>query len=176
MRFDEIINEKQEHIPLVAEPAQRAVVVKNKGEGRLLGINSKGQVATPFSVQVKYMAIRMGLNAAMSPAGVFSFGAVPLALGVIGAANPSFAFGKPVGTNTPHRRLKGFALAAFSGVPGSFLIEGTTIKGDEAIIKPGDEFLVELRERFNGEPSTDAERLAGGKREVHGEVVERRKQ
>lgn len=171
IKFDEVINEKGEHIPLVAEPAMQALYVKNKAEGRVLGINHKGQVAAPFSLQVKYLALRMALNAAMTPAGVFSFGAMPLALGLIGAADPSFAFGKPVGYNVRHRRLKGFALAAFSGVPGSFLIEGTTIKGEEAIIKPGDEFLVEMRKEFDGKPSLEGDMLAGAEKQVHAEVV-----
>jgi hypothetical protein len=176
IQFDEIINEKQEHIPLVAEPAQQALYVKNKAEGRVLGINHKGQVAAPFSLQVKYMAVRMALNAAMTPAGVFSFGAMPLALGLIGAADPSFAFGKPVGQNVPHRRLKGFALAAFSGVPGSFLIEGTTIKGEEAVIKPGDEFGVEFRKEFDGTPASPTELAQDADKRVHGEIVKTDKQ
>lgn len=171
MEFDEIINEKSEHIPLVAEPARKALVVKNKGEGRVLGINNKGEIAAPYSMQVKYMAIRMGLNAAMAPVGAFSFGAMPVALGVLGAVNPSFAFGKPVGTNVRHRRVKGFFWGALSGVPGSFLIEGTTIKGEEVVIKPGDEFLAELRQDFTGQPATDAMLLPGASTKVHGEII-----
>src|SRR5579872_4389390 len=137
--FDEIVNEKGEHIPLVAIPAQTARIVKNKAEGRVLGVNHRGQITGPWSQQLRYKAIRIGLNFALAPAGVFSFGAMPVALGVIGAANPSFAFCKPVGLNVRHRRIKGFALGFLSGVPGSWIIEDTIIKGQEAIIKPGDE-------------------------------------
>jgi hypothetical protein len=169
--FDEIINQNNEHIPLVAEPSRQALVVNNKADGRVLGINHKGDIAAPYSMQAKYMAIRMGLNAAMAPAGVFTFGAMPAALGVIGAINPSFAFGKPVGTNVRHRRVKGFFWGALSGVPGSFLIEGTTVKGEEVIIKPGDEFLAEIRQEFEGRPATDAEMVARSQTSVHGEIV-----
>lgn len=169
--FDEILNEKNEHIPLVAEPARAALYVKNKAEGRVLGINHKGQIAGPWSQQLKYKSIRVGMNFAMAPLGVMSFGAMPVALGVIGAANPSFAFMKPVGTNVRHRRIKGFAWGFLGGVPGSWLIEDTTIKGQEAVIKPGDEFLAELRQEFTGEPATEAEMLGGADAKVHGEVV-----
>jgi hypothetical protein len=169
--FDEIINEKGEHIPLIAEPARQALYVKNKAEGRVLGINHKGQIAGPWSQQLRYKAVRIGLNAALAPAGAFSFGAMPVALGVIGAANPSFAFMKPVGTNVRHRRIKGFAWGFLSGFPGSWLIEDTVIKGDEAIIKPGDEFLVEFRQEFTGEASSDAELMPGASTKVHGEVI-----
>jgi len=172
LAFDEIINEKGEHLPLVAQAARKSRIIKNKGEGRVLGVNHNGVVVGPWSQQLRYKAIRIGLNAALSPAGVFSFGAMPVALGLIGAANPSFAFSKPVGLNVRHRRLKGFAWGFLSGFPGSFLIEDTLVKGQEAIIKPGDEFLVEFRQEFNGEPATDAQLLPGASTKVRGQVLD----
>jgi hypothetical protein len=169
--FDELINEKGEHIPLVAKPAQTARIVKNKYEGRVLGVNHNGQVTGPWSQQLRYKAIRIGLNAAMAPAGVFSFGAMPVALGVIGAVNPSFAFMKPVGQNVRHRRIKGFAWGFLSGVPGSWLIEDTVVKGQEAVMMPGDELLAEFKQEFTGEPVTDANLMPGANTKVHGQVV-----
>jgi hypothetical protein len=169
--FDEIVNLEGAHFPLVAAPSQTARIIKNKGEGRVLGVNHAGQITGPWSQQLRYKAIRVGLNAAMAPAGVFSFGAMPVALGCIGAVNPSFAFMKPVGLNVRHRRIKGFAWGFLSGIPGSFLIEDTVIKGQEAVIKPGDEFLAEFRQEFTGEPVTDASLMAGASTKVHGQVV-----
>ncbi|MBI2810392.1 MAG: hypothetical protein HYX67_06150 [Candidatus Melainabacteria bacterium] len=169
--FDEIIDEKGQHLPLVAVPARAARIVKNKGEGRELGINHDGQVAGPLSQQIRYKAIRIGLNAALAPAGAFSFGAMPIALGVIGAANPSFAFMKPVGLNVRHRRIKGFFWGALSGVPGSWLIEDTVVKGQEAVIKPGDEFLAEFQQEFTGEPASEASMMPNAKSKVHGQVM-----
>jgi len=171
LTFDDIVNEKGEHLPLEAVPSRQARIVKNKAEGRELGVNHNGQVVGPWSEQIKYKVIRLGLNAAMAPAGVFTFGAMPVALGVLGAASPSFAFAKPVGLNVRHRRLKGFAWGFLSGVPGSFLIEDTTIKGQEAIVKPGDEFYAELVQEFTGEPASDAQLMSGTKTKVHGEVL-----
>jgi hypothetical protein len=169
--FDELISENGEHIPLVAAPAQSARIVKNKYEGRMLGVNHMGQVTGPWSQQLRYKAIRIGLNAAMAPAGVFSFGAMPVALGVIGAANPSFAFMKPVGQNVRHRRIKGFAWGFLSGVPGSWIVEDTVVKGQEAVIMPGDEFLAEFKQEFTGESVTDASLMPGANTKVHGQVV-----
>ncbi|HEY9756594.1 MAG TPA: hypothetical protein V6C97_15610 [Oculatellaceae cyanobacterium] len=169
--FDEIVNNKGEHIPLVAAPAQQARIVKNKNEGRELGVNHNGQVTGPWSQQLRYKAVRIGLNAAMAPAGAFSFGAMPIALGCIGAANPSFAFMKPVGQNVRHRRIKGFMWGALSGVPGSWIVEDTVVKGQEAIIKPGDEFLAEFKEEFTGEPETEASLIPGASTKVRGQVV-----
>ena len=170
VEFDEIINDKGEHLPLVAMPARTSRIVKNKNEGRVLGVNHLGQVTGPLSQQIRYKAIRIGLNAAMAPAGVFSFGAMPVALGLIGAANPSFAFMKPIGNNVRHRRIKGFAWGFLSGVPGSWIIEDTVTKGQESIIKPGDEFLAEFHQEFNGEPASEAQLMPNATVKVHGDV------
>jgi hypothetical protein len=169
--FDDIIDDKGQHLPLNAQPARMARIVKNKAEGRELGVNHKGQVTGPWSQQLKYKAVRVGLNFALAPAGVFTFGAMPVALGVIGAANPNFAFMKPVGLNVRHRRLKGFAWGFLSGVPGSWIIEDTVTKGQEAIIKPGDEFLVEFNQEFTGEPASDAQLMPGATTKVHGTIT-----
>lgn len=171
LAFDEIINEKGEHLPLVAQPSRQARIVKNKAEGRELGVNHYGQVTGPWAVQLRHKAIRIGLNAALAPAGVFSFGAMPVALGVLGAANPSFAFSKPVGLNVRHRRIKGFAWGFLSGIPGSWLIEDTTVRGQEAIIKPGDEFYVEIVQEFTGEPASDAQLMPGANTKLHGQIL-----
>ncbi len=173
--FDEIINEKNEHIPLVATPAHQGRIVKNKAEGRELGVNSNGEVTEPWSQQLRYKAVRIGVSAAMAPAGVFSFGAVPVAMGVLGAADPSIAFSKPVGQNVRHRRIKGFFVGAFSGLPGGWAVEDAVIKGQEAIIKPGDEFLCEFKEEFTGEPVTEATLIPEASSKVKGRVLPSKK-
>ena len=157
-------------LTLVFTIAKAALFIKKKAQCKVLVGNHLGQVAGPWEQQLKYKAVRIGLNAAMAPVGVFSFGAMPVALGLMGAANPSFAFMKPVGTNVRHRRIKGFAWGFLSGVPGSWLIEDTVVKGNEAIIKPGDEFLVEFKQEFTGEPASEAQMLPNANAKVHGDV------
>lgn len=171
LTFDYIITKKGEHLPLVAAPARSARIVKNVYEGRVLGINHKGEVASPLSTQLKHQAAHLAIRGAASAGGVFSFGIVPVAYGVIGAMNPNFAFLQPVGKNVPHRRLKGFAMGVVSGLPGGFLVADYIIRGKEAEIKPGDEFLVEFHQDFTGEASTDASLIPGANQNVHGEVV-----
>ena len=125
----EIVTSDGKHLPLVAKPARVRRVVKNKNEGRVLGVNHQGELASPLSTQLKHQAVHLAIRGAASVGGVFSMGAVPAAYGIIGAINPSFAFLKPVGKNVPHRRLKGFAMGVVSGLPGGFLIADTIIKG-----------------------------------------------
>lgn len=171
VQFDEIITAQGEHLPLVASPARQARIVKNVNEGRILGVNANGELASPLSIQLKHQAAHLAIRGAASAGGVFSFGIVPLAYGVVGACNPSFAFMHPVGKNVRNRRLKGFAMGVVSGLPGGFLISDSIIRGQEAVIKPGDEFLAEFKQDFTGEPATDATILSGGQGKVHGQVI-----
>jgi hypothetical protein len=175
IQFDQIITKAGEHIPLEAKPARQPRIVENKNEGRIMGVNHQGEVASPLSIQLKHQALHLAIRGAASAASVFSMGAVPVAYAAVGALNPSFAFLQPVGKNVPHRRLKGAAMGFISGAPGGFLIADMIIKGAEARIKPGDEFLVEFKQDFTGEPGGDAEMMAGGTRTVKGEVVGRHK-
>lgn len=175
IQFDEIITANGEHLPLVAQPARVARVVKNKNEGRVLGVNHKGELASPLSTQLKHQAAHLAIRGAASVGGVFSMGAVPAAYGIVGAINPSFAFLHTVGKNVPHRRLKGFAMGVVSGLPGGFLIADTIIKGKEAVIKPGDTFVAEFQQEFTGEAATSAQMLPGASGKVHGEVMPEKK-
>jgi len=171
LAFDEVVNENGDHLPLVACPSQASRIVNNKNEGRVLGVNKDGVITGPWSQQLRDKAIRVGIHAALAPAGVFSFGAVPLAMGLYGAANPSFAFMKPVGNNVRHRRLKGFAWGFISGVPGGMIIEDSIVKGQESIVKPGDVFLAEFHQEFDGTPATFAQVQPDASLKVHAEVA-----
>lgn len=174
LQFDEIVTRENVHIPLVAKPAQQARIVDNRAEGRLLGVNAQGEVATPLSTQLKAQALHLAIRGACSAAGVFSMGAVPVAYAAVGALNPSFAFLHPVGQNVRHRRLKGAAMGFISGAPGGFLIADMITKGLDTQLRPGDEFLAEFKQDFTGEPGTDAEMLGGATKGVHGEIVKKK--
>ncbi|MBA3994926.1 MAG: hypothetical protein C0469_15510 [Cyanobacteria bacterium DS2.3.42] len=171
LNFYEIVTDAGEHLPLAATPAQQSRVVKNVNEGRVLGVNHNGEIASPLSIQLKHQAAHLAIRGAASAGGVFSFGIVPVAYACIGAANPSFAFMHPVGKNVRHRRLKGFGMGLVAGMPGGFLIADSIIKGQEAVVKPGDEFLAEFKQDFTGEPETDASIMSSGQGKVHGQVL-----
>lgn len=171
LNFYEIVTDAGDHLPLVAAPAQQARVVKNVNEGRVLGVNKNGELASPLSIQLKHQAAHLAIRGAASAGGVFSFGIVPVAYACIGAANPSFAFMHPVGKNVRHRRLKGFGMGLVAGMPGGFLIADSIIKGQEAVVKPGDEFVAEFKQDFTGEPETDASIMSSGQGKVHGQVL-----
>jgi hypothetical protein len=177
IQFDEIVTDQDhQHFQLAAVPARQARFVKDMDEGRVLGINDKGEIVSPLSAQVKSQCIHWGVHIAVSAggaaAGPIGMGAVPVAFGCIGAISPSFAYMHPVGRNVPHRRLKGFALGFISGAPGGGFIVDAIVRGPEAIIEPGDVFEVELKQEFTGEPVVVAqtEEVAASKT-VQGEVL-----
>lgn len=175
LQFDEIVNNKNEHMPLIAVPARHARIVNNKNEGRVLGVNHEGQIASPLSIQLKHQGVHLAIRGAAAVGGVFSMGALPVAFGVIGAMDPSFAFMHPVGKNVHHRRLKGFGMGVLSGLPGGFIVADFVVRGTEAEVKPGDEFLVSFKQDFNGRVATEAELLPGVKTRVQGEVLTKTK-
>jgi hypothetical protein len=171
VQFDEIITDKGEHLRLAAMPAQKARVIMNSADGRVMGVNHNGQIASPLSGQVKAQAIHMAIRIGASAGGVFSFGIVPAAFACAGAISPSFVFMQPVGKNVRYRRLKGFGMGLVEGLPGGFLLSDSLIRGPEAIIQPGDTFEAEFKQDFTGEASTEANLLPGAKIKVHGEVL-----
>lgn len=173
LQFDEILTNQGDHLPLVAIPAKHPRIVHNKNEGRILGVNHKGEIASPLSIQLKHQGVHLAVRGAAACGGVFTMGAVPVIFGVAGAIDPSFAFMHPVGKNVRHRRLKGFGMGVVSGLPGGFIIADYMIKGVEAQIKPGDEFLVAFQQDFTGEKATEAQ-LHGATTKVHGEVLNKK--
>lgn len=173
--FDEIVTNGGEHLPLVAKPARQVRIVKNVNEGRVMGVNHNGEIAAPLSTQLKHQGTHLAIRGAAAVGGVFTMGAVPVVFGVLGAMHPSFAFMHPVGKNVPHRRLKGFGMGVLSGLPGGFVVADFLIRGVEAQVKPGDEFLVELHQHFTGEPSTSAQLVPGATKNVSGQVMNKKK-
>ncbi len=173
--FDAIITEDGENLPLVAKPARQARIVKNEHEGRVLGVNHNGEIAAPLSTQLKHQGEHLVIRGAAAVGGVFTMGAVPVVFGLLGAMNPSFAYMQPVGKNVPHRRLKGFGMGVLSGMPGGFVLADFLIRGVEAQVRPGDEFLVELHQNFTGKPSSSAELVQEKTKNVKGEVLNQKK-
>lgn len=176
INFEELVNERGEHFSLQARPAQKALIVKNAADGRELGVNHNGQVVGPWAQQLRWKAARIGLDVGVTAAaGPFALAVMPAAMGIVGAINPSMVFMRPIGTNMRHRRLIGFAWGAIGGLPGAWAVEDSLIKGQEAVLKPGDEFVAEFRQEFAGVPQTDASLIPGSSTKVHGEVIPEKK-
>jgi hypothetical protein len=178
VQFDEMVTSEKEHLPLLAAPARQARFVKDMQEGRVLGINDKGEIVSPLSSQLKSQGLHWGIHIAVTSAGIaggpIGLGAMPVTYACLGAISPSFAFMHPVGKNVKHRRLKGFALGFVSGVPGGGLVADAIVRGPEARIEPGDLFDAELKQDFKGEPSVVAQDTPAvhAVADVHAEIMQ----
>jgi hypothetical protein len=178
IQFDEIVTTQNDHLPLVAMPARQVRFVKDKEEGRVLGINEQGEIVSPLSAQLKSQGIHWGIHIGVTAAGIaggpIGLSVIPVTYACIGAIDPSFAFMHPVGKNMKHRRIKGFALGLISGVPGGGFVCDAIVRGPEAIIKPGDSFEVALKETFTGQPmlvAASKESTPKASATVHGQVL-----
>lgn len=174
--FEELINEKGEHFTLVAKPAQKPLIIKNVAEGRELGVNHNGEIVGPWAQQLRWKAVRIGIDVGISATGPFALAAMPAAMGVVGAIDPSLVFMRPIPGNMRHRRVIGFVWGAIGGLPGAWAVEDSLIRGQDAVLKPGDEFLAELKQEFTGVPQTDASLIPGSSTKVHGEVIPEKKE
>jgi hypothetical protein len=172
LQFDAIVTPTGLRIAINARPSQQARFVENKNTGRILGVTSEGNIAPPMSSQVKAQAFTMVVRAGASAAGPMSFGAVPVAFGILGAIAPSMFLLRPVGANERHRRLKGFGLGLLNGVPGGFVVADCFVNGGEVSVLPGDQLMAEFRQPFSGIESTVSATVAiEPRREVHGQVL-----
>jgi hypothetical protein len=93
--------------------------------------------------------IGQGVGTVLTPLGsVASFGALPVIMGIMGAAEPSLMTNKPVVMDDKHVRIKGFTLGVVESLPGGQLMVPFIIKGSELRIKQGDEYLVQVHSPY----------------------------
>ena len=149
--FDEIITEKGEHLPLSAAPASTAPIIPDRGEDRALGVNDLGQVIGLRFQPPQHKPAANGHKPALQAASALALGSLPVVPEVTGTVSPSLVFMTPVETDVSHHGVKDFVRNAWRRAPGW---GNTEIEGQEAVIRPGDEFLVEFKKEFTGEPQT----------------------
>lgn len=172
IQFDTIVTPAGARLPITAKPATEARIIDNRSTGRILGVNDDGSIAPPLSSQVKAQALAIGIRAGASAAGPVSFGAVPVGFAIMGAVKPSLFLLRPVGTNEPHRRLKGFGLGFLNGLPGGFVVADCIVRGGEVNVLPGDRMQAQFNQVFTGnEKSSEEVALELNKKEVRGNVI-----
>jgi hypothetical protein len=151
LQFDEIIDCDGKHIPITGTLVKQLDVVPGKkrweirvdNQGRIV----KSERALSPERQRTYNAIRVATMVPIPIPGNFllvNMVAVPLAIGVGGFADPSFAYNKPIEGDVANRRMKGFTYAFVSNLPGAFYVQAFTEKGSEVVLRPGDQLAVNL--------------------------------
>jgi len=173
LQFDTIVTPVGTRISFNAKPAAQSHFIENKSTGRVLSISASGNITPPTSSQLKSQAITFALRTGASAAGPISFGAVPVGFGLMGAFAPSMFMLRPVGSNEPHRRLKGFGLGVLNGLPGGFVVADCFVKGGEVSLLPGDRMMAELKMPIGVDAVLSEQVSVEPHKDVHGNLVAR---
>jgi hypothetical protein len=170
LQFDEIVDTEGNRIPVTGTLVKQITVQSDakRYEARVdkYGRIVKSERSLTPERQRAYNVVRAATMVPIPIPGNFimvNFVAVPAALGAGGAADPSFAFNKPVDEEVKNRRLKGFAYAFYSNLPGVFWIQAFTEKGQQVALRSGDQLSVNLQVGSNkpgGSKMTTKEDLA----------------
>ncbi len=150
IQFDQISDGKNSCIPITGLLSQQTVSTSEPNTfGREIKVDGQGHVIKAEAVlspmrQNIYNAIKIFTFVPLPAGLVLNLTAEPVAMVVAGAADPSFVFGKPIDHKVEHRRLKGMAYGLLTSLPGAWLVSSIIFKGDQVVLKPGDELALDL--------------------------------
>lgn len=125
-------------------PAPKTRIVRTDKKAAPLGVDGKGEITVQYS-SVGYTAANAAISGGCIAAGPAGIIVGPIVGGVAGAADPTFAYGRPVTAADQHAHLKGFFKGVIGGLPGGFLISGVTNHGINISLNPGD--IIVFQER-----------------------------
>lgn len=131
---------------LVSEtiPAPKTRIIRTDKKAAPLGVDSKGEITVVYN-SAGYTAANVAISGGCIAAGPAGIIVGPIVGGVAGAADPTFAYGRPVTPEDHHSHVKGFFKGVIGGLPGGFLISGVTNRGINISLAPGD--IIVFQER-----------------------------
>jgi len=151
VQFDLLTDPSGKQIPVAGNLVKQITVMPGQARREIrvdrLGRIVKSERSFTPERQRAYNVARVATMAPVPIPGNFiltNFVGVPLALGAAGAADPSFAYNKPVDEDVTHKRLKGFTYAFLTNLPGAFWVQAIVEKGNEVVLNPGDQIAVNL--------------------------------
>lgn len=125
-------------------PAAKTRIVRTDKKAAPLGVDGNGEITVVYS-SAGYTAANVAISGGCIAAGPAGIIVGPIVGGVAGAADPTFAYGRPVTSADQHAHLKGFFKGVVGGLPGGFLISGVTNHGINISLNPGD--IIVFQER-----------------------------
>jgi hypothetical protein len=150
IKFDEIVDGTGAHIPIDGLLSQqRALFPGNNEPARELKIDKNGQIVKSEQVlsqkqTIVYTTARAATVVPLPVGLLFNIVGVPVIMGLAGGADPSFAYNKPIDATVKHRRLKAMFYAFITNLPGAFLVQSVVEKGNDILLKAGDELALSL--------------------------------
>jgi hypothetical protein len=173
IQFDEIIDESGVHIPVVGLLSrQTASFAGRNAPGREVRVDTQGRVVKAETVLSDtqrhiYNTARAATLVPIPGSMLLSMAGTPVVMGAAGAADPSFAYNKPVDASVKHRRVKGMIYAFLTNLPGAILVQSVVEKGNDILLNAGDQLAVDMQIKGNSQnvqaPITVAD--------VHGAVL-----
>ena len=151
LQFDEIIDTSGAHIPIVGFPSRQTVSIPgHNAPAREVKVDAQGRIVKAETVLTDtqrrvYNSARAATLVPIPGSLLVSAMGTPVVMGAAGAADPSFAYNKPIDAKVEHRRWKGMVYAFLTNLPGAFLVQAVVEKGDEIILNAGDELAVDMQ-------------------------------
>lgn len=128
-----------------AAPAPKSTIERAVNSKSVpLTVDDRGEVVVQYNAK-GYTAANLALAGGCMAAGPFGLLLGPMVGGAAGAANPAFAYGRPVTEDEGHTRVKGFFKGMIGGLPGGFLITDSTSRGLDISLDPGDVLVFQER-------------------------------
>ncbi len=125
-------------------PAPKSTIERANSKAVPLSVDDRGEVVIQYNAK-GYTAANLALAGGCMAAGPFGLVLGPVLGGAAGAADPKFAYGRPVTEDEGHARVKGFFKGMIGGLPGGFLITDSTSRGLDISLTPGDVLLFQER-------------------------------
>lgn len=153
LKFDEIVDPSGVHIPIVGLPSHQTVAIPGRNApAREVKVDAQGRIVKAEAVlsdtqRRVYNSARAATLVPIPGSMLVTAMGTPVVMGAAGAADPSFAYNKPVGKKVEHRRVKGMIYAFLTNLPGAFLVQSVVEKGDEIVLNAGDELAVDMQIR-----------------------------
>ena len=156
IQFDEIIDQDGRSWPITGKLCRMNDVRENAGGGapRAVQVDRKGNIVqagpTLTDKEKSIFAVGRIASAVPIPAGIFvNVVGVPAAMGVLGAACPAFVYNKPVNCEEKGVRTKAFVYGFVTNLPGVSVVAACAQKGDDVMLKAGDQLIVDMTFKDN---------------------------
>lgn len=133
-------------LPFKAVPEPKSRIERGNEKDVPLQVDSRGEVMVQYKTK-GYTAANVAITGGCLAAGPLGLLIGPVAGAMAGAADPAFAYGRPVTEEEGHTRVKGFFKGMIGGLPGGFLISGATNHGMNVTLNPGDVIVFQERQK-----------------------------
>ncbi len=158
LQFDELIDQNGRRWPIVAKPCMQDNITNSESSPshlREVKVDRQGRIVKAEAALTKvqkntFNAARVATMLPLPTTVLMNVVGVPAVLGVAGAASPSFAYNKPVEAKNTDTRAKAAAYAFITNVPGAFFVQSVVEKGDQIVLLPGDQLVLDVSIRESG--------------------------